>query len=349
MKVEKAYKNIEDIITYGFLYRGICYRDSVIILKTISDKEYKLIPFYIPDSNDNLPLYRLAFSTFMINGYNFLIDRNNNISKLIDFYNNISITSVQRLMANVNEVYKEYIDSLDFLEGFCYSDKSRVLWSIYKGSNNSSLCGIEGIDNIGLNSTQESWIVINRQLDEEEEYNKDFRLSLMVASSMNGKGCQKIENQYDFHKKELEEVREGIVKYGYDKRRILKSKEENKGWATPLKTREDTVRELNRQMSGDKDKHDIFIDDWIKKQKEKVEDTKRLSEEKQKVFRDKIKKDIDFTKLEDSRMATPEEVERMMKSKTIRGVESPSDPLEKKHNTEDVLRKISGTVIKNDR
>jgi hypothetical protein len=285
----------------------------------------------------------------MINGYNFLIDRNSNISKLISFYNNIAVTSVQNIMDSVNEVYKEYIDSLDFLEGFCYSDKSRVLWNIYKGSNNVSLCGIEGIANLGINSTQESWIVINRQLDEEEEYNKDFRLSLMVASSMNGKGCQKIESQYDFHKRELEELRKDIIKYGYDKRRVLKSKEENKGWAVPLKTREDMVRELNRQMSGDKDKHDVFVDDWIKKQKEKVEETKRLSEEKQKIFRDKVSKDIDFTKMEDSRMATPEEVKRLMKSKTIRGVDSPSDPLEKKYSTEDVLRKVSGTVIKSDR
>jgi hypothetical protein len=109
------------------------------------------------------------------------------------------------------------------------------------------------------------------------------------------------------------------------------------------------VRELNRQMSGDKDKHDVFVDDWIKKQKEKVEETKRLSEEKQKIFRDKVSKDIDFTKMEDSRMATPEEVKRLMKSKTIRGVDSPSDPLEKKYSAEDVIRKVSGTVIKSDR
>lgn len=349
MELERAYSNIEDIITYGFLCRGLCYKNSTIILKTISDKEYKLIPFYTPDQTDNLSLCRLAFSTFMVNGSNFLIDRNKNIPDLINFYKDISVTAFSKILADTNNLHKEYLDSLNFLEGFCYTDRSRVLWNIYSGVNNLNFYGIEGSNNLGINSTQESWVAINRQLDSEEDYNREFRLSLMVASSMNSKGCKKIESSYEFHKKELEELREEIAKYGYDKRRILKKKEEKDGWAIPLKTREDIVRELNREMSGDMDKHDTFIDNWIKEQKEKAEEAKRLAEEKQKAYRAKINKDIDFSKMEDSRMATPEEVKRIMSKKVISGVTRPSDPLERKYSTEEVIRKVSGTVIKSNR
>jgi hypothetical protein len=346
MEIEKAYSNLEDIITYGFLCRGICYKDNTIILKTISDKEYKLISFYTPDQSDKLSLCRLAFSTFMVDGNNFLIDRNKNIPELIDFYKDIPVTAFSKILTDTNDLHKEYIDSLDFLEGFCYTDRSRVLWNIYRGVNSLNFYGIEGSDKIGINSTQESWVAINQQLDSEEEYNKEFRLSLMVASSMNSKGCKSIENKYEFHKTELEELRKDIAKYGYDKRRILKKKEEKDGWAVPLKTREDIVRELNREMSGNIDKHDAFIDNWIKEQKEKSEEAKRLLEEKQKAYRVKLNKDIDFTKMEDSRIATPEEVKKLMSKKVIPGVVRPSDPLEKKYSNEDVIKKVSGTVIK---
>lgn len=349
MDVQLAYDNIEDIITYGFLFRGICFNKTIIVLKTISDKEYKLIPFYTNDENYTLLLYRLAFSTFMINGYNFLRDRNNNIAKLVDLYSNIPIISLQNLIEQSNKIFKEYSDSVDCLEGFCYSGRSRNLWSIFKNptiASNGSYFGIEGIENVGLNSVQENWIMINRQLDEEEDYNRQFRFSLMVASSFNPKGCKQIGTQYDTHKEELDELRKDVEKYGYDKNRIIKKKQENNGWASKLSTREDAVRELNRQMSGDKDKHDTFIADWIKIQQDKVEAAKLASEEKQKVFRDKLKNDVDFSKIESSRIATPEEIERLTKRSVVHGVMEPSDPLEKKYSTEDIIRKVSGTVIK---
>lgn len=352
MDVQRAYDNIEDIITYGFLFRGVCYNKSIIVFKTVSDKEYKLIPFYTDDENYTLLLYRLAFSTFMINGYNFLKDRNNNIPKLIDLYSKIPITALQHLIEQSNKIFKEYSDSVECLEGFCYSNRSRNLWNIFKSrtiASSGSYFGIEGIENIGLNSVQENWIMINRQLDDEESYNTQFRLSLMVASSFNPKGCKQIGTQYDTHKNELEEVRKDIEKYGYDKKRVLKNKEASAGWAHKLDTREDVVRELNREMSGDKDKHDLFIDEWLKNQREAVEAAKKAAEEKQAAFREKLNNDIDFSKVESSRMATPEEIERLTKRTVIKGVANASDPLEKTYSKEEVIRKVSGTIIGADR
>lgn len=348
MKVETAYANLEEIITCGFLSRGIRYKDSVLILKTITDKEYHLLPFYAADEGITAVLYRLVFSTFMINGYNFLVNRNEIIPNLIDFYEGFSVVGFHSLVQQCNKVYEEYLESLEFLEGFCYTDKSRALWKILsknKAINVNNYYGIPGTENLGLNTAQESWIIINDQLDAEESYNVQFRLSLMIASSFSGKGAQKIENSYEAHRKELEEVRMDLAKYGYDKKRILKEKEKIKGWSALPKTREDMVRELNREMSGDRDKHDNFIENWIKRQEEQALAVKQEAEMKQKAFRQKLEQDIDFTKFEDSRVATPEEVERLMKKKEKPGRAKASDPLEKKYSTEDVLKKIGSKII----
>jgi hypothetical protein len=351
MEVEKAYENLEDIITYGFLFRGICFRDSIIVLKTISDKEYKLIPFYTTEEHYTLLLYRLAFSTFMVNGYNFLKDRNKIIPKLVDMYSSIPITSLQSIITQSNTLFNEYTESLKCMEGFCYTDRSRNLWSIFSdrtAAHNGSYFGIEGLENVGLNSTQENWILINKQLDSEEAYNLQFRFSIMIASSTNPKGCKQIESQFEVHKEELEELRKDIAKYGHDKKRAAKKKEENEGWASKLNSREDMVRELNRQMTGEKDKHDVYMENWFKQQRDMVEDAKISSQEKQKAFRAKLEKDVDFSKVENSRMATPEEVDRLIKKRVIKGIEQPSDPLEVKYSKEDVIRKSSSTIIKSD-
>lgn len=352
MDINKAYDNLEEIITYGFLFRGVCYNNSIIILKTISDKEYRLIPFYTNDENYTLLLYRLAFSTFMVNGYNFLKDRNNSISKLVDLYSTIPVNVLQHLIDQSNIIFKEQSDSVDCLEGFCYSSRSRNLWSILKNgtaANRGTYYGIEGIENIGLNSVQENWIMVNRQLDEEEDYNQQFRFSLMVASSFNPKGCKQMGSQYDAQREEQEEVRKDIIKYGYDKNRVIKKKQENDGWASKMNSREDVVRELNRQMSGDKDKHDLFMENWIKDQQKKAEDAKRSYEEKQKEFRKKLENDVDFSKVEGSRVATPEELEKLTKKSVFKGISVATDPLEKIYSKDDIIRKVSGTVIGPDR
>lgn len=193
MKVEIAYKNIEDIITYGFLCKGIRYSNNILILKTITDKEYRLLPFYVSYENVDTVIYRLVFSTFMINGYNVLINRNETIPDLFEFYNGLSTVSLNSLVENSNKIYKEYLESLDFLEGFCYTDRSRVLWKILSSKDivsSGNYYGIQGSENLGLNTAQESWIVINKQLDAEDDYNTQFRLSLMVASSFSGKGVR---------------------------------------------------------------------------------------------------------------------------------------------------------------
>ena len=345
MNVERAYSILEDSVTYGFIYRGLSYKDNIFMLKTISDKENNLIPFYTTGDDSEASLCRLAFSTFMINGYNFLKDRNENIRNLIDFYKNSPVTFIQALVKHINEIYKDFTDSLSFLEGFCYTNRSRVLWDLYRGSN-CRICVVEGSENLGINSVQETWILVNRQLDDEEDYNTQFRLSLMIASSMNSKGCQKIENQYEAHKKELGELRKDIAKYGRDKSRILDKEKARNGWAAPLETREDMVRELNRQMSGDRDKHDVFIDDWIQAAKDKAAEEERLVQERVRIFRENLKRDIDFTKVEDSRIATPEEVQRMMNNKHSNSISVATEPIEKTYSQMDVIKKVSGTVIK---
>jgi hypothetical protein len=201
---------------------------------------------------------------------------------------------------------------------------------------------------VGVNAVQENWIVINKRLDEEDVYDRELNLSLMVASAMNPKGTKVISRNHDFHKRELEELREDIAKYGYDRKRV-EEQQEKAAWTAPIKSREDLVRELYRQMSGKKDRHDLFIDEWIKQQKVAAEKAKQQVEERQREFRTKLR-EVDLSSVEESKPISTAELNKVLAKKRVSdvgpGVTQPIIDVNENEDKERFLKKISATVIR---
>lgn len=350
MEIEEAYKNLEDIISQGFLTKSFSYNELYCVIKNITDKEYRSLTymFDINNRDNQYPLYKLAYSTFMVNGVNYLEDRNGKIQELLKFYKDTPSIVIQSLLECIEDIHYQYIEAVECLEGFCYTDKSRYLWKVM--NNNAfpkiNTYGLKGLDNIGINSVQENWIIINSGLDREEEFSTQFDLSLMIASSLNSKGAKSISSSYEAQKKEVKDVREEIAKYGYDIKRVLEGKKKNK-WSMPLNTREDMVRELNRQMRGEKDQHDLFMEKWYKLQKDKAEAAQKAAEDKQKEYRQRLDTMTHDDMIEGSRPISSEELEKKLKNKEIiKGLSQSSDSFEKSENKKHFLRKIGISVIK---
>lgn len=353
MDVQEAYYDLEQIVTQGFLCFGMVIGDNYFIYKTLTDKEYKNIKYYTPDDNESLfILYRLCFGTFMINGNNYVLDRERKIGELKDFYSKMQNVLATVILDNMKKVQNRYLKSLDYFEGFCYTSRSRYLWKILNRSNpvSQDFHGLKGLKYLGLNSVQENWILINNQLDKEDEYETQFHLATMIASSQNPKGAKTVSKNYEFKKNEQQQVRESIAKYGYDKKRIEEEKKQSK-WSAPIKTNEDLVRELNRQMSGEKDQHDLFIEQWIRMQKEKAEKAKKEITERQKRYR----KDIEGIDLdqEGSRVASSEEADKLKdpnRSKLpYKGVTKSLESYRSLEDEDRFMRKISSRVIKSNK
>ncbi|MCX7914295.1 MAG: hypothetical protein N2511_06900 [Thermodesulfovibrionales bacterium] len=308
MKVEEAYKNLEKIICYGFLYKKVVIDDFVLVIKSITDREYnKILSTSI--SNDDITLISLAYCTAFINKINLFNNRDNNILKLVEYYKRVPFCFIDKLINIVKDTNELYLDSIEYLEGFSYSERSRYLWSVLDPYKRSSFVGIEGIDEVGLNDVIENWIHINKKLDEEKEYNKSLDLTLLIVGAYNYKAARSLSKSYETHRKELEELRAEICKYGYSRKREIENDKKREEWTAPLLTREDLVKELYRQASGYKDKHDLFIEEWIRRQKEKADKVRKEVEEKQKSYRNKIEKEN--KELEISRPVTEDELKKI--------------------------------------
>jgi len=290
MEVQEAYDNLENLIAQGFITFEFSYNGLRGVLKSLSDKEYKTLYLYTDESDKIESIYyRLALSTYMMNGTNFLENRNNRIPELIDFYKKLPAVFTGQLIEYIEDLHIKYLDSVDCLEGFCYTKRSRFLWKALNNNLlvNANMYGIPGIENLGLSNIQENWIVVNKSLDQEEDYATQLNLSLIIASSLNGKGAKSISSKYESNKAEIDTYREEVIKYGWDKKR-LEEQDKSEAWAAPLRTKEDLIHELNRQMTGVKDKHDLFMDKWYEQKIKKAEEAKNAIIKSQEEFKKKM-------------------------------------------------------------
>lgn len=347
MEVETAYNKLEKVITQGFIVEKVSVQGHDIIVKTITDKEVGVVGYYA-DSSSNLDVltYQMALSTFMLDGFNVLQNRDLSLKDIACFYKNSSTVFSTGISSAIRDINESFYEAVKFLEGFCYTTTSRFLWKslgdhgLYRFSS-----GIPGSDGIGINSIQQNWAIINRQIDDEEDYNREFGLAILIASAFNGKGAKVVQKGYDAQRKLLLETREAIAEYGYDKKRYEKEKEQSK-WTAPLRTREDLVRELYRQMRGEKDQHDLFIEKWIDNQRKKAEEAKQLVTMRQQEYRKNLN-ELDLSQLEGSRPVSLEEVKKAQERQRIESNKYMSSTVNLGQKDR-FLKKISSRVIRSE-
>lgn len=348
MKVADAYENLERIVTYGFLSARVSFMGHDLLIKNISDKEYRQLGMLCSSKTRiKSNVLSLVYSTAFVDGINLMEYRDEHLKSIVRFYGGAPSLFVVKVVDILNELNQTYIDSLEYLEGFCYSHKSRYLWSVLDPYDRSSFVGMRGLDRVGINSVLENWISINKKLDEEQEYTKNLNLTLLVVGASNHKSAKMISQNHDKHIQELKELREEICKYGFDRKRVQENDKKRETWTAPLNSREDLVRELYRQMSGDKDRHDLYIDEWVRTQKERAEAAKANVEEKQREFREKIES-TDMGMLEASRPISQEEMSKRISASANKMTETFMAGTESMEIKERAFKKLSMRVIRPD-
>jgi hypothetical protein len=283
MTVTEAYTALSDLIFKGFLTAELDIDGRSFIFKTINEKEFDLIKMYSghPDEKNyqiRFNAYFLIYSLLIADNQNILMEREKNVKELYEYFLNIPEKLFSKILEDLNGLRLTAFEVTRYIEGFSYTDFSRNNWKVVRGGlpTSTDFTGICGTSNMGLNVHQESWILINRFLDEEEIFNREFCFAVMVASASNSKGARPIRNRHDTTVKTSEDRRKKLAREGY----IDTKKWSPDGWAASVDTAEELVAELERQMTGVKDKHDLFMEEYMKKMREQAERKTREAEER---------------------------------------------------------------------
>lgn len=285
---DEAYQILADLVFKGFITSEMILGDKRLVFKTISEHEHDLIRAYAgrPERKGyqlTFNIYFLIFSLFMVGNENILYQRTEKLPDLFDAFASLPEKTLTAMLTGLNIIRIASFEVLKYVEGFSYTNFARNAWKTLNGHlpSESVFTGIPGTDSMGMNIHQESWVLINRFLDEEDEYNKNFSFALMVSSASNPKGARQIRNNHDTQVKGSEDRRVKIAREGF----IDVNKWSPEGWAQPVDTVEELVAELEREMQGHKDKHDIFIDKYLKSLRDRADQKVKAAEERIKKYR----------------------------------------------------------------
>lgn len=316
MTKKEAYQALSDLIYKGFLTMTLEMAGKLFVFKTINKKEYNLIKLYsgLSDNSTQFNLNYLIFSLFMVEEENILQKREEKIKDFLKFFYNIPFILYSKIFEELLSLRSISEEASQFIEGFSYTDQSRKMWRLMQNNlpNSEKFTGIPGTSQIGLNGYQESWILINKMLDEEERYNYNFSLAILVASASNPKGAKNIRARHDASVQKNEGRRKKLAKEGY----IKKFQWAPKRWAAPVDTAEELVAELMRQIEGKKDRHDLFIEEHMRKLREEAEEQTRQAEKKlEEVRKKQIEEGIPAIS-GTQRAVTAEEIEKLTSKKS---------------------------------
>jgi hypothetical protein len=193
---------------------------------------------------------------------------------------------------------------------------------------------------MGMTIHQENWVRINKFLDAEEEYNKDYSMAIMIASASNSKGARHSQGVHDSHIKSSEERRQKLADLGsMDNVKKIWTPD---GWAVSTDTAEELVAELERQMSGQMDKHDIFMDNYFKKMRAEAE--KKASEAEARIKEYREKHNNVFIE-GSSRALTVEETRELLSKKTVSTIVAPSEESVTVTDKDNFYKKIGTKVL----
>lgn len=303
IKVPEIYRQIDghvwdELETY--LYRSFLTAHAHIagcdfVFKTLNHHEVSNLEFHRPSagSAENVQTrYRatlIAYSTFMLDGENVLVDRAGAIRKLINILEKMDVVSLQKIVDNLSQLNKKATYLSPLTEVYVNENRSRFKWfhSTSTPVNSPALTGIQGTDIIGMNHCQQTWTTLNNLQDIREGIERDWNNSKFIGSCFNGKGVKPIEEKdRGRREKERQDADELKVKVLYrylnrnskgepidpdetmtlpDGRKVIVDSR------TVAQTTDELAAQLSASLSGEKDAHDIIIEKALKQLEERRE------------------------------------------------------------------------------
>lgn len=268
MDVQKVYRVLHRVTEKGFDTVGFTLGGTTVVLKTVSPHELDMVRYHASGKGlEVFRMYRMAYATFVLDGEMVLEGRPGNVRSLVDFYKSIPEIIFDELEETAIKLQNRYRRYSTLVEGYSYSPEARLLWSKRKGRDllSTEATSIPGTSTVGTTDSIDVWALINMGIDKENESDVLMSNSLFVASATNPKGAQKIGSSMDKDKELAAKRRSIVAKYGNEANKRIQDDEnvtKKKRWTADLDTTTAIMDELERQMTGVQDKHDLFIDEF---------------------------------------------------------------------------------------
>jgi hypothetical protein len=237
----------------------------------------------------------LAYGVLYAGGVNVLENRDTFLPELQAFFDGLASESKQRVIRHLSEVNRRANKAIILTEAYTMENSSRLRWAQVRGLDITSpaVTGFSGTQTLGLNWGQLLWRAINHFEDQRENAEREWENAKFVASSMAGKGMQKIysadKRRRQSEKEEKSARREKIIKYALLNQPL--ESDDSSGPMAVARTVPELASQLEKDLKNEQDWHDRVIAEhegrMRKGYEERIEKVRQLREDHIQKFGDK--------------------------------------------------------------
>lgn len=271
LDVTKSYKVIERVISQGYDLIGISLHGARYVLRTLSSAEETEVRVRSSLSGTAAHRYAwtMAYSTLSIAGVDCLRMRSEDVLQdLLQHYLLMPSAVFSKVYEAALDLTLRQDEASSLFGGYLYTSQSRFMWESFRSSG-----GRWGVlyPDAGTSLLREMWVRGNVLIDQEDASKAQWDVALFLASAQNPKGAKDSSTRLKSSRETQETERKELALYGSRENRdlildVVRGEQEH--WTSDLATREDILGELDRQMRGEKDKHDLFVEEYFRKQAE---------------------------------------------------------------------------------
>lgn len=285
-------RDVEPLIFRGFLHVTASINDVPFVFKSLNHHEFGLLGLLAPVDGTRKALKRfystfLAYGVFMIDGVNILGDRERWIPEIVSMFDSMGDDVLGLIVRNLSEVNRRANKAVVLVEAYVMEFASRNRWAQLRGMDltSTAVTGLIGTHTLGLNWGQLTWRALNYYEDLKEQAEREWENAKFIASSMAGKGMNRVIAQ-DKRRREQEhegrlERRDRILRFAV----LGEPMDQSGDKGIPIKvarTVEELALQLERDLKGEKDWHDKVVEAYERKaQASRQEQMDRLREMQQ--------------------------------------------------------------------
>lgn len=270
------YDDLILLIDPGFLSRSITIDGHTYWFRTFGEGDRFLLR--ARTASGDRECWTIATALWMIDGHN-ILGNEEAIHVAFEHFRSLPLHVVNQIYSVVLGLFHRARNAEDGVLSFCYEASSRAMWrASLQGANLTR--PVPGIADMGLSRARQTWVCYNHMEDLREQSEGAWDQFLVVAGVQNPKGVEKIRRAMDASESRLMETRQQeqdlyfMYRMGMISREAWLRQGTVKQVGIGSKSVDQLHEELNRWVAGEKDEHDIIIENYrlgVLQRKEELE------------------------------------------------------------------------------
>lgn len=277
------YSTLEEMLTPGFVAQAVSVGGISLSMRSLFPGEYLLLRHRIGlgGTDRDWKEWAVAMSVWMIDGQILFGDPNAAV-RVRAALRSLPHSALDKVFSIYTSIQNQIRKAIDLVEAFCYEDFSRTLWRMVGRDNpaKESVAGVPFVSSLGMNHLQRLWVAFNIAEDERHQWQQEWASAKLVASAHSPKGVRRLNQREESERKLEDERRRKVIDRAYYESTGKRVGEASGMVVYRSVTPEELVEEMHRWQRGEKDFHDLIVDNYKNQIRAKHEADRQKHEER---------------------------------------------------------------------